>query len=50
MNFGCLPERNPKPGFSGIVADLLMVINFYMQIGDDIGGVRMYERSRCLFG
>ncbi len=27
--------------------DLFMVVNSYMQIGDDSGG-RMYEKCRCL--
>jgi len=30
------------------VDDLFMVMNSYIQIGDDIGGVRMYERCQCL--
>jgi len=30
------------------VGDLFMVVNSYMQIGDDIGGDCMYEKCWCL--
>jgi len=30
------------------VDDLFLVVNSYMQIGDDISGDRMYEKCRCL--
>jgi len=43
----CFFEMNVVDDNFG-VNDLFMVINSYMQIGDDISGVRMYERCQCL--